>query len=204
MSARRRTVVAASGVVLAITMCVGEGAVARSQSRRDADADDPASRVVRITTQPQFQVAAGASTEIVLRVRVRRGYHIQSNHPDRRNYIATTVALAPDPAARAPVTFGEAAFPPPVDFTLGDTTIATFTGAFDVRIPLRVAPSARAGTYDVRGSMHYQACTATTCLFPRDESFEIVLRVRNGAALDPRSPRAARVAVDAEPLHPVV
>jgi hypothetical protein len=39
-------------------------------------------------------------------------------------------------------------------------------------VPFDVRADAAAGAHVMRGSVRYQACTATRCLFPRTESFE--------------------------------
>jgi DsbC/DsbD-like thiol-disulfide interchange protein len=117
--------------------------------------------------------AAGEHAEIAVRLDVASGYHVMSDRPSAPTYVATRVAIDGAPG----VGVGEALYPTPGSFALADRTIATFAGALEVKVPLDVAPDAAQGARRLRGTVRYQACTATRCLFPVSREFDVTLAV---------------------------
>jgi peroxiredoxin len=128
--------------------------------------------VVAVGAAPRT-VTAGEHAELDVRLDIASGYHVMSDRPTAPTYVATRVAV--DGAAGVDV--GQARFPGPASFALADRSIATFAGAVDVKVPLDVAPDAGAGPRRMHGTVRYQACTATRCLFPVSREFDIVVRV---------------------------
>ncbi len=118
-------------------------------------------------------MSARDHAELAVRLDVAPGYHVMSDRPSAPTYVATRVAVDGAPG----IGIGQAVYPAPGFFALADRTIATFAGAVDVKFPLEVAPDARPGTRRLRGTVRYQACTATRCLFPVSREFEVTLAV---------------------------
>jgi peroxiredoxin len=115
-------------------------------------------------------IAASASkTEVLVTLKVRRGYHVMSNQPSQTNYIATRVRLDADDD----VDLEPPVYPPPVPFSLGERSIATFAGNVEVRIPCRARGGAIAGSRPWKVTVRYQACTSTLCLFPVTRSIAV-------------------------------
>jgi DsbC/DsbD-like thiol-disulfide interchange protein len=85
-----------------------------------------------------------------------------SNAPRNPLYIATRVQFDAAPG----VAWGEASYPPALDFRLSKETIASFAGEIEVRLPFTVASDADAGKRELHGALAYQACTSASCLFP--------------------------------------
>jgi DsbC/DsbD-like thiol-disulfide interchange protein len=110
---------------------------------------------------------AGAAHELRLRIRVAAGYHVMSNEPSEPQFIPTALSLdaAPDLTWRSP------RFPAARAFRSGAREIATFVGEIEVAVPFAVAPGALPGPRAVRGHVSYQACTASSCLFPASVPF---------------------------------
>lgn len=123
-------------------------------------------------------VAAGDHAELDVHLDIAPGYHVMSDRPSEPTYIATRVVVDGAPG----VAVGGALYPPPGSFALADRTIATFAGAVDVGLPVDVAMDAGPGPRRLRGRVAYQACTATRCLFPVSQPFEVTLAV----AIEPR------------------
>jgi len=68
-------------------------------------------------------------------------------------------------------------YPPAARYQLGDEALSTFQGDVDVAVPFMVAVTAPEGVHQLSGKVHYQACTAGRCWFPRDEPFVATLHV---------------------------
>jgi peroxiredoxin len=114
-------------------------------------------------------VAPGKRAEVRVRLDVAPGYHVMSDRPSAPTYVPTHVAVQEEPGVRP----GEALYPAPGSFALADRAIATFAGVVEVKVPLEVAADAEPGTRRLRGSVRYQACTASRCLFPVTRAFEV-------------------------------
>jgi peroxiredoxin len=122
----------------------------------------PPERVVELA-------ASVAGEYAIVRLRILPGYHIMSNVPSKPSFIATRVRLEPAEG----LTFGEPVYPAASSFALGGEPISVFERDVEVRVPFR--RSGRTAPRTVSGSVRYQACTATLCLFPvtRSVSFDL-------------------------------
>jgi peroxiredoxin len=171
--------------VLDATLVIDPAGVIRLFLLPDSAHFDPTFRAVRselerLVPQPVVgvgaaprTVAAGDHPELDVRLDIAPGYHVMSDRPSEPTYVATRVIVDGAPG----IGVGEALYPAPGSFALADRTIATFAGAVDVRLPLDVAPDARPGARRLRGSVRYQACTPTRCLFPVSRAFEVNVAV---------------------------
>ena len=115
----------------------------------------------------------GGHTEAHVQLTVAAGFHVMSNRPSEPTYIPTRITLESNAGTLA----GETQYPPPTLFRIADRSISTFAGTIDVRIPIDVAKDAAAGSRRIRGLLRYQACTASRCLFPASQPFEVELVV---------------------------
>ena len=143
--------------------------------RRNLDghlASSGAPHVMSVTTN-STEATSGSNGEIVVHVHIDPQFHVMSNKPSKPNYIPTSVALSGSPGVR----FEEAVYPPATNYRLGDLELSTFRGDVDVALPFTIDANAAEGTHELRGKVHYQACTDGRCLFPRDEPFETTLHV---------------------------
>jgi peroxiredoxin len=129
--------------------------------------------VVAVSAQGA-EIAAGTSAEVAVTVRVADGYHVMSDRPSAPNYIPTRIAV---PSGDG-IEIADARYPKASAFALGERTISTFAGEVLVKIPIHVAADATPGPRRLHGTMRYQACTASRCLFPTNQVFELPLTVR--------------------------
>jgi peroxiredoxin len=165
--------------VLDATLIVDPAGTIRLFLLPDSAHFDPTFRAVRaelehLVPQPVVAVSIapctakpGGRAEIVVSLTMARGFHVMSNHPNEPTYIPTRVTFENVRGAA----LGEPQYPPPASFPLGDRSISTFEGTIDVRIPVEVASDAAPGPRRVRGSLRYQACTLSRCLFPASQPF---------------------------------
>jgi peroxiredoxin len=171
--------------VLDATLIVDPAGAIRLFLLPDSAHFDPTFRAVRAeleTLVPTPTVAVSASpcaakpgghTEAHVLLIVAAGFHLMSNRPSEPTYIPTRVTLE----ANAGALTGETQYPPPTLFRIGDRSISTFAGTIDLRIPIDVAEDAPVGSRRIRGVLRYQACTASRCLFPTSQPFEVELVV---------------------------
>jgi thiol-disulfide isomerase/thioredoxin len=129
--------------------------------------------VVTVEVSQPVTLIAGKGGEMVVRLRIASGYHVMSNKPSAPNYIATRITFE----AAEGLDVHEAQFPAPQAFKLVNEPISTFFGDVDVRIPIDVPAAAVAGARVIKGTVRYQACTETSCLFPVTRPFATSVRV---------------------------
>jgi peroxiredoxin len=124
----------------------------------------------RLVPEPVVAVSAASTgpAEVAVTLRIASGYHIMSDRPSEPTYIPTTIALA----GGADVRFAEPRYPPASSTRLVDRDIATFEGTVVVVVPRETRAGASPDTA-IRGTVRYQACTGTRCLFPTTRAFEV-------------------------------
>jgi peroxiredoxin len=167
--------------VLDATLILDDKATIRLFLLPDSAHFDPTFRAVRAELErllpvPVVTVQAAPSTiatgqrgDLVVRIRVADGYHIMADHPSAPTYVPTRVEVHGEQG----IDVEDARYPAPLAFELADHGIATFQGAIDVRLTVAVANDTPPGPRRLRGTVRYQACTASLCLFPTRRTFEV-------------------------------
>jgi DsbC/DsbD-like thiol-disulfide interchange protein len=121
--------------------------------------------VVTVVSPSGVQLRPGASAQVVLQVVVKPGYHVQANPVENPSLIPITLKI--DGAKE--ISVGEPLYPSAKRLRLpGDNQdLVVYDGSFAIGVPLEVARDATAGqTVTLMGSLRYQACDDSHCLFP--------------------------------------
>ena len=134
-------------------------------------------RVVTLGVGVPPGVEAGGAGDVRVAVKIAVGYHVMSDRPSDRLYIATQVRFDDG----QDVSWGPARYPEAVPFQLADKAISTFQGEAAVSVPFRIAAGAPPGTRKLTGTIRYQACTEASCLFPVTRPIEATLAVSGRA-----------------------
>ena len=101
----------------------------------------------------------GDALELRIDCQVEKGWHVYA--PDQSPEAGTPIALALEKGVVAPA--GKIAFPAPKvhkDEFVGE--VRSLEGKFRLGQPLRIDPGAPPGKAVVKGTIAYQACTATS------------------------------------------
>ena len=143
--------------------------------RRKLDGRLSASGVPHVlyVTAKNTEAMPGSVGEIVVHVHIDPEFHVMSDKPSKPIYVPTSVELS----GPAGVRFDTPRYPVPTSYRLADLEISTFRGDVDVVFPFTTEANIREGLHEIRGHVHYQACTEGRCLFPRDEPFGTTLHV---------------------------
>jgi DsbC/DsbD-like thiol-disulfide interchange protein len=132
--------------------------------------------VVTVVPPSSVEVRPSVSTRIALQVVVKPGYHVQANPVENPSLIPITLKMN---AARG-ISVGEPVYPAPKRLRLpGDSQdLVVYDGTFVIALPLQVERNATAGaTVTLTGSLRYQACDDSHCLFPVTLPIALPLRV---------------------------
>ncbi|MCC6763276.1 MAG: hypothetical protein IT293_01315 [Deltaproteobacteria bacterium] len=117
------------------------------------------------TLDAAWRVTTGGSgtspSELALTVTIEKGWHVNSNDPDRPYLIPTTLEITPPSG----VTVQSIRYPEPVIHGLGfapGTALRLYEGTFTIGVRVAGVPP---GHFDA--TLGYQACNEETCLPPR-------------------------------------
>lgn len=111
---------------------------------------------------PPVEAKAGETFSIPLTVRIRPGYHINSDKPLEEYLIPTNLSWD-----SAPFEVVEVKFPAPelVSYEFSETPLSVFSGEIVIETKLR-APKPLPGPKELVGRLRYQACNDKSCLAP--------------------------------------
>jgi hypothetical protein len=109
----------------------------------------------------------GAELKIPLVVRVRPGYHINSDKPREEYLIPTTVTWEAPALKLEGVDFPEAEI---VKYSFSDEPLSVFSGEIVITSRFRV-PAKVPAMQEIRGTLRYQACNDKSCLAPTNVDF---------------------------------
>ncbi len=113
------------------------------------------------------KLTPGAEIEVPLVVRIRPGYHINSDQP-REQYLIPTAVTWEAPALKLErVEFPEAEI---VKYNFSDEPLSVFSGEIVITTVFRV-PDQAPKMSEIRGSLRYQACNDKSCLAPTSADF---------------------------------
>jgi DsbC/DsbD-like thiol-disulfide interchange protein len=120
---------------------------------------------------------AGESVRLELDVTLPPGLHVQSNKPRDPSLIPTTLTLTPPSGIDVAAT----TYPPPSKFTLSGSSqvLDVFGEHFTIAVQIAIGADIQ-GDIVVPARLHYQACDASTCFAPANETTQWTLRVAGG------------------------
>ncbi|HEY6292059.1 MAG TPA: protein-disulfide reductase DsbD domain-containing protein [Terriglobia bacterium] len=118
---------------------------------------------------------AGSTVKAAVVAQVAPGYHINAHVPSLDYLIPTELKLEPVP----PLALGPVVYPKgkPEKFAFLDQPISVYEGRLLVIAPLKVAASAEAGVYTLKGVLNYQACNDHACLPPASLPLSLAVKV---------------------------
>ena len=121
--------------------------------------------VVTVAPPSGVHLIPGGEARIALQVVVKPGYHVQANPVENPSLIPITLKVEAGDNASV----GEPLYPASKRMRLpGDNQdLVVYDGSFVIALPVQVARGATAGeTITMRGTLRYQACDESHCLFP--------------------------------------
>jgi DsbC/DsbD-like thiol-disulfide interchange protein len=120
-------------------------------------------------------VHAGHTAKIAVLARIEPGYHINDHKPSLDYLIPTRVAFDASPSLKVE----NVVYPhgKPIKFEFVDSPISVYEGEIRLGSALKVASSAKPGSYRLRGKFMYQACNDEACLPPTSVPLELSVRV---------------------------
>jgi len=139
-----------------------------------AQVQPAAPHVVSVEPPPAVTARRGGEVEIRSQLRIRSGYHINSQTPAEDYLIPTLLSWD-----SGPLTLRSVAYPKPatVRYEFASQPMLVYSGVVTVISRLAVAADAPPGAYTLTGKLRYQACTDKACLLPRTLPVSVPLTI---------------------------
>jgi hypothetical protein len=130
-----------------------------------------------LTAEPPHTLIAkrNGRAEARIRLRLRQGYHVNSNTPNQDFLIPLRLSWETGPLAPLEVIFPK---PEQHDYAFSSKPVSVFTGDFQVVTRFQVAADAPAGPGILVGKLRYQACSQDTCYRPATLEIRLPYEVR--------------------------
>ena len=130
-----------------------------------------------VTPPAKATGARGGVLTAEVEVRMRGGYHVNSNTPND-DYLIPLV-LTWDSSL---LTTRETVYPKPElqSFSFSTKPVSVYAGAFEITTRFAVPAKAALGQAVVTGKLRYQACNNTMCLPPRTVDVRLPVEIRAG------------------------
>ncbi len=118
-----------------------------------------------LTATPPQKITARRDTTVEARVmlRLRNGYHVNSNTPNEDYLIPLRLHWETGPLTPVDVVYPK---PEEKNYPFASKPVSVFTGEFPVVTRFKVAGDAPAGPGVLVGKLRYQACSDDTCYRP--------------------------------------
>lgn len=126
---------------------------------------------------PTVSVEAGKTSQVEIKFRVNPGYHVNSHTPRSDLLIPTTLEFQ----ALDKVKIGKIVYPAGEQLALEFSPkekLSVYSGDLVTTVPIIVAKDAKAGTYVIKGELHYQACNSNACFPPKSFPVEVTVVVK--------------------------
>jgi hypothetical protein len=140
-----------------------------------ASAQFRALEVASVQPTAPVKIAAGKSVEIPLSIRIRRGYHINSDKPAESYLIPTSLTWDIPGFETAAVKYPEAEV---VKYDFSDKPLSVYSGTIEITSTLTAPAGLPAGLTELSGKFRYQACNDKACLPPRTTEFSVPVAVK--------------------------
>ena len=117
------------------------------------------------------KVVAGEEVRVPLLVRIRPGYHINSDKPAEDYLIPTQIVWDAAPLQVVRVEYPE---PEIVTYDFSEKPLSVYSGEIEI-VTILEAPAKAAPGESLKGRLHYQACNDKACLAPTSTDISVPL-----------------------------
>ena len=130
---------------------------------------------VTIIPSKPVAVAKGQTTQLTVRVKIKKGFHIQANPAADEFLVPTTLTIK----ANKGIVPGEPVYPPGIPYKLKGSKedLLTYEDEVMIKLPVKVLDSAPAGNVNLTGELNIQPCDDRRCFFPRSVPVVIPVKV---------------------------
>jgi thiol:disulfide interchange protein DsbD len=122
---------------------------------------------------PPVVLTADEAVEASIFVRIRHGYHINSDKPAEQYMIPTRLTWNLESPSTSDVIYPEAEL---FVSQFSDEALLVYSGEVEFKTKFVVPAKVRSGLTELTGTLRYQACTDKACLAPTSVEFTLPIR----------------------------
>ncbi|HEV8286890.1 MAG TPA: protein-disulfide reductase DsbD domain-containing protein [Chitinophagaceae bacterium] len=132
--------------------------------------------IVTVTAR-KLVVKAGDIKNLKIGIKIKEGFHIQANKLEDKALVPTTLIIDTTDG----IVPGKNKYPRAKKYKLEGTEsfLDVYDGYVEIMVPLRATKEIKPGLYQLNAVLHYQACDAKRCFFPRSLALIISIEVMN-------------------------
>ena len=140
-----------------------------------ASAQSPAGAVTVKPREESYSVKRGSSSVVGIAIKIKEGYHINSNRPRDKFLIATVLKIERESG----LVLGPVRYPKPKmqKFSFSDKPLSVYEGEAILTFSLRASATATSGNHTLHGKLTVQACNDEQCLRPQTLNVDIPVAV---------------------------
>ena len=135
-----------------------------------ASAQFKALEVASVLPSAPVAVEAGKAVTVPLSIRIRRGYHINSETPAESYLIPTKLTWDAPGFKTAAIKYPQAEI---VIYDFSGKPLSVYSGTIQITSTLTTPAEIPAGLTELSGKFRYQACNDKACLPPRTTEFKV-------------------------------
>lgn len=149
--------------------------IAAALAATSASAQFKSLEVAAVLAPAPVKVEAGKTVDVPLSIRIRNGYHINSDTPADSYLIPTRLMWDAPGFKTASVKYPEAET---VKYDFSDKPLSVYSGTIQITSTLTAPAKIPAGLTELTGKFRYQACNEKACLPPRTADFKVPFAAR--------------------------
>jgi thioredoxin:protein disulfide reductase len=152
--------------ILLMGLCCLMTACARTQPAQQNDSEPPRINSVDVVkASPQeTTLARGESGDVLVRLQITNGYHVNANPPSQSYLKATEIELKPQEG----ILVEFITYPDPLirSFSFSETPLKVYEGETNLKVRLKADKSASPGKHNLSAKLRVQACDDKVCYAP--------------------------------------
>ena len=131
--------------------------------------------VVKATPQ-ETTIAPGEASELLVRLQITSGYHVNANPPSQSYLKPTEIEVKP--ADGISVDF--ITYPDPIEkkFSFSETPLKVYEGETNLKLRLKAGKTAPAGKHNLSAKLRVQACDDKVCYAPGTIDLSVPVNVK--------------------------
>lgn len=136
---------------------------------------DTPDKIVNISVeQKSKQIKPGKDSELLVKVKIKKGWHINANKPLDKNLVATTLTINESPD----YTVSGIIYPQPIIgyLSFSENELALYEGEAVIQVKIKPGKKVK-DKFTLKGQLQFQPCNDQTCLFPFKKDFSTELKV---------------------------
>jgi DsbC/DsbD-like thiol-disulfide interchange protein len=152
--------------ILLLGLCCLLTACARTQPSQQNESEPPRINSVDVVKAipREATLTKGESGDVLVRLLITNGYHVNANPPSQSYLKATEIELKPQEG----ISVEFITYPDPLErtFSFSETPLKVYEGETDLKLRLKADKSATTGKHNLSAKLRVQACDDKVCYAP--------------------------------------